>query len=299
MLCGAIDIGLKIIVHYCIHVHDIGISSIQDIKAAVGHRNLWQHAIVYHSVASCGNRWIAWTDPSGIPADARAGFPDGDSMHRTFHGGDNIQSIISQYSTASGLHIALNRGKLLNFQWNPSGHSGHAGFPDGDPFTGFTGRIKRELVVQFPADELSPVFKRSRENKRPPTLRYGWVVYDQTGIWDYAMSRMKEYGVRPTRRLPENFAPEHGDYISELLDVLDILRDESGVFEATSEPVVAEAQFLPGGYRVNYFISAYTNYVRERDLPSQEEVEKLGSLLGLPGKPQWYLADNFDLRPRR
>ncbi|KIY50715.1 hypothetical protein FISHEDRAFT_56899, partial [Fistulina hepatica ATCC 64428] len=158
--------------------------------------------------------------------------------------------------------------------------------PHVQPFTGFTGRIRKELVLQFPVDELSPEFKRSRENKRPPTLRYGWVVYNQTGIWDYTMSRMKQHGIRPTRKLPENFVPEHGDHIWEFLDVLNILRDESGVFEATTESVTVEAQFLLGGYRVNYFISAYTNYARERDLPSQEEVEKLGSLLGLPGKPQ-------------
>ncbi|KIY42919.1 hypothetical protein FISHEDRAFT_78982 [Fistulina hepatica ATCC 64428] len=170
---------------------------------------------------------------------------------------------------------------------------------------GFTGeedsrdfeRIRRELVVQFPVDELSPEFKRSRENKRPPTLRYGWVVRDQTGIWDYALSRMKQHGIRPSRKLPEDFVPRNGNYVSEFLDVRNVLVDESGVFDVDSTCVVVADADRRWGYRLESFISAYNNYVRERDLPSQEAVEKLGSLLGLQGRPQWYLADDFDLRP--
>ncbi|KAF7794058.1 hypothetical protein EIP86_005187 [Pleurotus ostreatoroseus] len=164
----------------------------------------------------------------------------------------------------------------------------------------YTSKELKYIGSLAPLDMLPPTLRRSRTNRSPPMMHFGWIVGDESKarLMDKAHETQCYFYV-----YDEVFLEEKGAQGPLLLDELDTME---GAAEDIIEGLGIKLpilQLVDGvltgaerGYKTCF--NLFTNRQLDQNLPSEEDIERIREELRFEGKPGWWPAFDFSWNPR-
>ncbi|KAF7794056.1 hypothetical protein EIP86_005185 [Pleurotus ostreatoroseus] len=155
---------------------------------------------------------------------------------------------------------------------------------------------------------LPPILRRTRTNRSPPLMHFGWIIDDESEarlmekahearcylMYDEVLLEEEDCGPGSEPRVFKVQGPVPIHKLGTLEMAGELVFSELNIKFSGSQTVTLMGAPIDQDV---YFFSLFTNHDLDKTLSSQEEIQTIQKRLSFKGKPAWWPSDDFSWIP--